>query len=219
MIGSYPDMVNEMDTVLALQKGNSIARLGDGEFKMIAGQGYVREPSNVRLGQELYEVVNRPSPSCVVGLPRLVPSSPKYKNWLARIDRFMQYMSPEVQYYSAFISRPDSAPWIDRPKFARNMQLLWKDRHVVALCEPTSSLRRMLDYGAAKVTHIECPSERAYSLIDLFEKAILEVKPQIAFLACGPTATCLANRLARRGLQTIDMGSGGAFLARQLKNQ
>ncbi len=212
----YPAVVSEMETVDVLLKGSSIARLGDGEFKLIVGQGYVREPANARLGKELRNTVARPNPDCIVGIPRLSNAGPKNDNWLARIDRFMPYLTEDMTYYSAFISRPDSAPWIDRIKFARRLQKLWKDRHVVAVCEPKSSLLRMLAYGAAKVTHIECPSENAYALIDLFEKAIVQAKPQIAFLACGPTATCLANRMARRGVQTIDFGSGGAFVARLL---
>jgi hypothetical protein len=212
----YPEVIGEMETVEELLKGSSIARLGDGEFKMIDGKGYSREPANERLGSELRQLVRRPAPSCIVGLPRLAKAGPKNGNWLSRVPRYVPFLSDTVTYYSAFISRPDSAPWINRPKFARKMQLLWKDRHVVAICEPKSSLRRMLDFGAGTVTHIECPSENAYALIDLFEKAVVQIQPHIAFLACGPTATCLANRLARRGVQTIDMGSGGAFIARLL---
>lgn len=213
----YPDVVDEMSTAQELLRGSSISRLGDGEFKLIVGQGYVREPANPRLAHELARVVQTPNPGCIVGIPRLVPSSPKIGNWLQRIDRYLPYLTEGTTYYSAFISRPDSAPWINRPKFAKTMQKLWLDRKVAAVCEPTSSLLRMLSHGAASVHHIPCPSEQAYSLIDLFEKAILEARPQVAFLACGVTATCLANRMAKHGVQTIDLGSGGAFLARLLK--
>lgn len=213
---NYPEVVEEFDTVAELLKGSSIARLGDGEFKLIVGQGYVREPANDRLAKELKRAVKNPHPSCIVGIPRVNEKGPKNGNWLARIPRYIPYLREDLTYYSAFISRPDSAPWINTVKFAKRVQSLWLDRHVAVVCEPKSSMRRMLDYGAQKVTHIECPSENAYSLIDLFEKAIVETKPQIAFLGCGPTATCLANRLARRGIQTIDFGSGGAFIAKLL---
>ena len=213
---NYPEVVGEFETVAELQKGSSICRLGDGEFKLIVGQGYVREPANERLAKELRRVVKNPHPSCIVGLPRIDEKGPKNGNWLARIDRYVPFLRENQTYYSAFISRPDSAPWINTVKFAKRMQSLWRDRHVAVVCEPKSSMRRMLEFGAGKVTHIECPSENAYALIDLFEKAVVEVKPQIAFLGCGVTATCLANRLARRGIQTIDFGSGGAFIAKLL---
>lgn len=213
---NYPEVVGEVDTIAELQRGSSIARFGDGEFKLIVGEGYVREPANFRLAKELKRVVKNPHPSCIVGLPRLDEKGPKNDNWTARIHRYIPFLRESQTYYSAFISRPDSAPWINNVKFAKLLQTLWLDRHVAVVCEPKSSMRRMLEYGARKITHIECPSENAYSLIDLFEKAIVEIKPQIAFLGCGVTATCLANRLARRGIQTIDFGSGGAFVAKLL---
>lgn len=212
----YPNVCGEMETVDELIKGSSIARFGDGEFKLIVGQGYVREPANPVLGAELARIVRSPAPGCVVGIPRLANAGPKNVNWLGRIHRYIPYLNDAGTYYSAFISRPDSAPWINRPKFARRMQKLWLNRRVAAICEPKSSLLRMLNFDAQSVVHIECPSENAYALIDLFEKAIVQARPQIAFLACGPTATCLANRLARRGIQAIDFGSGGAFVARLL---
>lgn len=213
---NYPDVIGEFETVEELIKGSSIARLGDGEFKMMVGQGYIREPANERMAKELRRAVKNPHPSCIVGIPRLDDAGPKQLNWLQRIDRFKPFLREDMPYYSAFISRPDSAPWIRTQKFARRVQQLWLDRHVAVVCEPTSSMLRMLNHGAGKLTHIACPREQAYSLIDLFEKAVVQAKPQIAFLGCGPTATCLANRLAKRGVQTIDFGSGGSFIAKLL---
>lgn len=213
----YPDVLDEFAALEELIKGSSICRLGDGEFKLIDGKGYVREPANPLLAKELRNAVARPAASCIVGIPRLDKTGPKNDNWIARIHRYIPHLNPDLTYYSAFISRPDSAPRINTKAFAKRLQQLWLDRHVVAVCEPTSSLRRMLDHGAAKVTHIECPSFNAYALIDLLAKAVVEVKPQVAFLSCGVTATCLANRLARKGIQTIDFGSGGAFVAKLLK--
>lgn len=219
MSAKYPNVLDEFATVNELLKGSSIARLGDDEFKLITGKGYVREPANPQLAKELRRTVMEPHPSCIVGIPRLDKKGPKNDNWLVRVPRYMPFLNAGRTYYSAFISRPDSAPWINTLKFAHKLQQLWKDRRVAAVCEPTSSLRRMLDYGAQHVEHIPCPSENAYALIDLFERTVLEAKPQIAFLACGVTATCLANRLARRGVQTIDFGSGGAFIARLLQQK
>jgi hypothetical protein len=212
----YPEVVHEFDTVTELLNGSSIARLGDGEFKMIVGQGYIREPANERMAKELQRAVKNPHPSCIAGIPRLDDDGPKNLNWLQRIDRIKPHLREGMTYYSAFISRPDSAPWINNVKFAKRLQKLWLERHVAVVCEPTSSMLRMLAFGAGKITHIPCPRTQAYSLIDLFERAVIDAKPQIAFLGCGPTATCLANRLAKRGIQTIDFGSGGAFMAKLL---
>jgi len=38
-------------------------------------------------------------------------------------------------------------------------------------------------------------------------------------LSCGPTATVLANRLTKYGIQAIDLGSIGGFLQRWRANR
>jgi hypothetical protein len=38
----------------------------------------------------------------------------------------------------------------------------------------------------------------------------------VTVLSVGPTATVLANRLAARGIQALDLGSAGGFLLRLL---
>lgn len=214
---SYPSVRGEEDTVLALLSGLSISRFGDGEFKMIDGNGYVREPANKKLGAEMRHLLRTPHPRCIVGIPTMDPKGPKYESWARHQVRFERILkgSP-VRYYSAFISRPDSAPWIRTPDFARQVESLWRRKHVAVVSEPKSGTLRAVESGAAKVTHIECPSARAYSTIDLFERAVCETKPDIAILSCGPTATCLAYRLAERGIQAIDFGSGGSFIAKLL---
>jgi hypothetical protein len=40
---TYPRVIGEFETIKKLLKGFSIARFGDGEFKMAAGKGYRRE--------------------------------------------------------------------------------------------------------------------------------------------------------------------------------
>jgi len=64
--------------------------------------------------------------------------------------------------------------------------------------------------------HVACPHSEAYGKIDELEQAIVETEPTIALLSCGPTATCLANRLALRGIQAIDVGSAGGYLLKLL---
>jgi hypothetical protein len=48
---------------------------------------------------------------------------------------------------------------------------------------------------------------------------VVSTKPDIAILSCGMTATCLANRLSKHGIQAIDFGSGGSFIAKLLAGE
>ncbi len=214
-VDKYPKVHDEWTTLRKLQEGFSIARFGDGELKMATGKEYVREPANRAMARELMEVLTKPHPQCLVGIWTLNPESPKYASLVRHKERFKNVLSPDVEYYSSLISRPDSAPWIRTREYALEFRKLWFGKRTVVLCEPESGALRAVNDCEMRY-HIECPSQRAYRQIGEFEKRIADMQPEIAILACGPTATCLANRLARRGIQTIDFGSAGSFIAKLL---
>lgn len=217
---SYPKVHGEFETLAKLHEGYSIARIGDGEFKMIDGAGYVREPPNKKLAHELRQVLRVPHPRCLRAIPTMDPAGPKYPTWKKHTDRFTRLLKrTRGEFYSAFISRPDSAPWIRTREYAQSFEKLWARDRVVVLCEETGSAMRAVSRLAAAAEHIVCPSHEAYKLIDEFEALIVSKKPDIAILSCGMTATCLAMRLTRRGIQAIDFGSGGSFIAKLLTEE
>jgi hypothetical protein len=215
---SWPAVHNEFETLAKLKQGFSIARFGDGEFKMMDGAGYVREPPNAKLANELRNVLRTPHKMCLRGIPTFDSRSPKFKTWVKHTARFTRLMrKTKGPFYSAFISRPDSAPWIRNREFALEFVKLWEGKRVAVLCEPDSGTLRALGLSSpAMFEHIECPHSEAYARIDEFEKKLIRNGPEIVILSCGMTATCLANRLVRHGIQAIDFGSGGSFIAKEL---
>ena len=60
--------------------------------------------------------------------------------------------------------------------------------------------------------NLSCPHQNAYNVISDIERAVLRYEPEVVVLSAGPTATVLAHRLCRKGIQAIDLGSGGPFL-------
>ena len=214
----YPRVIGEFETVRLLLEGKSIARFGDGELKILGGAGYSREPANARLTDEMFQVIAAPASQCLIAIPTMDPAGPKYKNWLRHEARFCRYVRADDGriYCSAFITRPDSAAdQIESPEFFDLISELWRgERRAVVLSEPTSKLLTCVRAMNPDLVHIECPSRRAYAEIDELERAIVDARPSVALLSCGPTATCLANRLARRGIQGVDMGSIGGMLVR-----
>lgn len=213
----YPRVCDEWETLKWLNAGYSIARYGDGELKLMDGEGYIREPASRSLAHELKKVMRTPHEKCLIGIPTMDPKGPKFENsWQGRKVRFAKVLPIGMMYFSAFISRPDSAPRINTSEFAREYQKLWLGKHAVVVCEAKGSAMRAVRLGAGKITYIECPRFNAYSTIALLERSIRAIAPDIAILSCGPTATCLANRLAHRGIQAIDFGSGGKFIANLL---
>jgi hypothetical protein len=220
----YPSVLGEFETVRLLLEGKSIARFGDGELKILDGRGYSREPTNYRLTEEMLALIAAPARGCLVGIPTMDPAGPKYLNWTRHMDRFCRYVRADDGriYASAFITRPDSAADpIESPEYFDLLSALWRGQGRVAVVSETTSkiltcARAMTD-GA--VIHVECPSHRAYAEIDKLEQDVAKAAPSVALLSCGPTATCLANRLARRGIQGIDLGSIGGMLMRLLPKE
>ena len=215
----YPRVLGEFETVRLLLEGKSIARFGDGELKLLEFRSYVREVANARLTGELRSVIDHPAPGCLIGIPTMDPAGAKNEGWLRHVDRFCRYVRSDDGrlYASAFITRPDSAA--DRIESAEYFDLLsglWRgEDRVVVLSEAVSKLLTCVRAtSAGTVTHVRCPRHGAYAEIDELERAIVDARPSVALLSCGPTATCLANRLARRGIQGIDLGSVGGMLLR-----
>ncbi len=211
----YPEVMDEQATIDKCLEGYSLARFGDGELKIIYGAGYVREPPNPWLSSELQTAMLRPSKRCLVGVPTMDPKGPKYDNWMRhrpRFSRLFEMVLPSAQLYSAFITRPDSSPWIRTEHFAKSVERLWLGKHAVVICEKHGSIYKTVQLRAGKVTHITCPRQRAYAEIDRLAWAVLGAKPDIAIISAGPTATCLANRLSEQGVQAIDLGSSGRWL-------
>lgn len=210
----YPIVAGEFETVEQLAAGASIARFGDGELKLLEGREYSREPrGNAQLTAELRAIVQDPAP-CLLGVPTMDPAGVKYDSWTRHKSRFMKYFDGRQLLYSAFITRPDSAQWCESRAYYDAVTRIWQGKNPVAIvAEPTSKLLKHVA-STNEVAHIPCPSHFAYDVIDELELAVMAVRPAIALLSCGITATCLAHRLARRGVQAIDLGSIGGFLLR-----
>lgn len=213
----YPEVIGEFETIAAVVGGKNLARFGDGELKIVHGSGYVRESANPKLTREMRSILTDPHPGCIVGIPTMDPRGPKYENWTRHIPRFVAAINPELQYYSAFISRPDSAPWINVHEFGQAVQALWAGKRATVVCERKGKIFNAIRYGAAKTKHVECPTHGAYAVIDELEASVCLSDPEFVVLSAGPTATCLANRLARRGIHAIDLGHAGRFLGELLQ--
>lgn len=215
---TWPLVQDEFRTIAMLQQGYSIARFGDGEFKMMDGAGYVREPPNKKLAGELRKILREPHPKCLRGIVTMDPRGPKYPTWQKHTARFERILrKSRGDFYSAFISRPDSAPWIRNKEYAQSFINLFEGKRVAVLCEKDSGAIRALGYcNMLTLDVVHCPSHEAYAHVDRFEHQLIRNGPDIVWLSCGMTATCLANRITKHGIQAIDFGSGGSFIAKEL---
>jgi hypothetical protein len=213
---TYPRVLGEFETMAKVAQGFSLARFGDGELKMVYGAGYSREPGNEKIAAELGTILREPNGSCLPAIPTMDPGGPKYRNWMRHADRFEAVLDQERLYYSAFVSRPDSSPWINTREYAELVASIWSGKRAAIVCERNGSMLKTARLHARRTKQVECPRFGAYAVIDELEQAVIDAEPDVAILSAGPTATCLANRLAARGIQAVDLGSAGGFLRKLL---
>lgn len=208
----YPNVKGEEETLDQVLAGKSIARYGDGEFNLVRGGNCVSQIADEAMQAELRAILKAPHKDCIVGIPCLDHRGPKFKNWSKYQSVYSPHLNPKVTYYSAFITRPDSAPWINTEAFFDKVESLWAGKHVVMVYGSDRSLSAQFRAmkSAADITIIPCPRRDAYAVVDSLEDQILDTQPNTVLLMCGPTATVLANRLAPKK-HAIDLGHIGMF--------
>lgn len=210
----YPKILSEHETLELAHSGVSIARYGDGEYNLCQGKKCVSQPFDKSLAAELRQVLLSDDPRILPCIPNALAAGTK--------PTWVKYTGPDIcallrdrVYGSSFISRPDSAPWIDTEAYWNRVRDLWRGKDVVLAIGTQRSLREDMLSEAASVRVVLGPSgqkgDGAYAKIDQIEEEI--GRPSGPVLLClGATATVLAARLARKGLHGLDLGHIGMFL-------
>jgi Glycosyltransferase GT-D fold len=209
---NYPDVVGEWETLLQVLDGKSIARYGDGEFNLVRGGNCVSQRKVPGIQTELQNILKGKNKDLLVAIPRLDKRSPKNVNWVKCCSHYGGYLQHGKTYYSAFITRPDSAPWIATPTYFDGIEKLWEGKDITMVYGSNRSLS--VDFPAMKsaksITVVETDYAHTYPKIDAIERQIHRAGNKTVLLMCGPTATCLAARLAGK-FHAIDLGHIGMW--------
>lgn len=211
---AYPLVSGEFETLRLVSEGRSIARYGDGELKMCRDSGIKSQCPDTQLSKRLREILID-SGDCLVGIPNIRSETPKNAFWgkyMASADLLV-----DRPYVSSFITRPDSAPWIDTPEYWRQLESLWVGQDVTLVRGSTKSLVADDLVGARRVTEIVAPRQSAWADYH----ALLERigRPARAILCLGPTATVMAVDLCANGVHAIDAGHIGMFLRKYRRGE
>lgn len=212
---SYPQVLGEVETMKLVVSGRSIARYGDGEFKMAShNAGIKSQSSDPKLSARLREILHEPG-ECLVGVPNIRSDTPKADVW----GKHMRYsrLLTHRPYVSSFISRPDSAPWINTPSYWALLESLWVDQDVTVVRGSSKSLAPDDMIGAGEITDILCRKQHAWQ--DYDEIAERVGTPKRALICLGPTATVLAVDLCKRGVHAIDLGHVAIFLRKYRRGE
>lgn len=210
----YPTVLSEDATLQRVLDGCSLARYGDGEFKMCRGASIKSQEAHPDLAMRLQGIL-RDSGTCLVGIPNIRSDTPKSEFW-GKYTAFAELLA-QPEYGSAFISRPDSAPWINTPDYWARLESLWVGRSVTLVRGSTKSLTADDLMGAHEVREIIAPRQHAWveyrSLLDRIGT------PDRVLICLGPTATVMAVDLCAKGVHAIDLGHVGMFRRKYLRGQ
>ena len=229
----YPVVMSEDDTLDDALAGGNLARYGDGELSLALGRDCVSQAADKTLAAELRRILVAPSsPTVLPCIPNVFAkgTKPAWAKYAA--EKYVALYAKGQHYGSAFITRPDSAPWIDRPDYWAKVEALWKGRRVVLVKGTERSLRLDMMQSAAQVVELDAPSRDAWAVAaDLqrqievahaeqvalhFEASLdnrlpVEAERPIVLLCVGATSTVLADRLAALNIHAVDAGHVGMF--------
>lgn len=214
MTAPWPAVLGEVETLKLVLSGRSLARYGDGELKMARdpGVGIKSQNADARLSTRLRQIL-QDSGDCLVGIPNIVSRTPKAEFW-GKVRQWAGPLIPSRQYASAFISRPDSAPWIDTDEYWDLVEQLWRGRAVTVVRGSGKAFTPDLMPGAGAITEIVGPKNSAFSEYEALMERI--GTPERVLLSLGPAATVMAVDLCAKGVHAIDVGHLGVFYRRRM---
>jgi len=194
-------VLSEIATMTEVAQGRSLARLGHGELLIMAGKDAEHQKYDRRLEDALWEIWRDWIPSgCLVAMPPFDPLG--WDGFLKKYGTMIR-KNQNTWYGSSFVSRHDWVPWT-REYRALMQKFLGGPVPLVVSPQGCPSMK----LG----DHIVCASENAYDDIEELEYTLINQTPRLAILSCGPTATVLADRLARKGIWAVDLGNFWKFL-------
>jgi len=215
VVRAYPAVLSEQETLARVIAGASLSRFGDGELRQAAHAVNIKpQVADAALTRRLRDILID-SGECLVGIPNILARGPKDPHWKT-YEHYASYLSDRV-YGSAFISRPDSAPWIDTDEYWQQLESLWVGQDVTLVRGAQKSLTKefLVERGAGAVHEVLCTPQNAWSD---YERIMAEVgRPARALLCLGPTATVMAVDLCAKGVHAIDLGHVGMFFKKKLR--
>lgn len=209
--------MSERETLEAAHEGLSLARYGDGEIKLALDRDAKSQHGDPVLAKRLRQILVAPPSNCLVCIPNIeTDATPKVEFWRQYRDRRYLRLYGGGPYGSSFITRPDSAPWIDVPEYWQRVIDLWRGRNVVLVRGSSKSLTAADLTLAQSCEEIVVSRQHAWDDYGSLMARLIEERGGRRVLLClGATATVLAYDLAETGVQALDLGHIGMFLRKE----
>ncbi len=202
------DSLNEL-----LISDKSVARYGDGEFKLIMGENIGFQKYNKKLSERLKEILRNENEKVLIGIIDVFgycpPGYMKKVITLCR-DTLYKYISFSKTYVNACVTRKFKFENEDEGiEYYNKLKSLWKDKDIVIVEGAGSRLGVGNDLfdNAKSIQRILCPIKNAFSKYDeILTECLKYSKDKLFILALGPTATVLSVDLTNSGYRALDIG-------------
>ncbi len=195
----------------------SVIRFGDGEFKMLMGGSIHYQDYNLKLKQEMLQIImdyNRNSPFLLC-VPYLYFSKSNFvlnkrvliSCWSTPKQLFKKYIKTDVVYGDAFV--------FSKNNLKINYQKMWENYDAIILVHNDEKyFKEVFSTERQKGFFIKVPSKNSYNFVDDIEREIertfeinnLSTNNTAVLLSAGPTAKVLVFRLSLKGYKMIDCG-------------
>ncbi len=209
-----PKVINSYDALYELSVSNkSMARFGDGEFKLIMGENISFQKYNPKLAERLKNILKNQNDNILVGIPDCFgycPGSYMKKVMVQCRETLYKYIDFTKNYIDAGVTRKLKFHNREQGKdYYNKMKTIWHNKNIVLVEGAGSRVgigNDLLD-NASSVKRIICPIKDAFSKYDEIVRICLEQPKNTLFImALGPTATVLAEDLTNAGYRALDMG-------------
>lgn len=214
MATNHPRVMTEGQTLERLHQGSSIARYGDGEYKLCNFRDCVSQVRNAKLMEELRAIARKGSDeNLIVAVPPLdkldkIPEGKKRGFWEGQVRQGKKHLTEGALYGSSFITRSDNAPHIDTKPFYDRIIDLWRDKDITLVIGSERSLCERNTHEAKSVTYVRGLYRDSYQEIERIQKEIVQAGNNTVILCLGATATVLASRLCK-DYHALDLGHVG----------
>ena len=221
-----PRVLNLEESLDELIKSkNSLARYGDGEFKIMLGESINFQKYEKSLAERLKEILRNKTKGITIAIPDTFGYCPNdyFRRLLAHIrNELYKYITFDTTYFDAFMTR--QFIFSDRVKgenYYNKFKKLWDNQEIIIVegIGTHLGIGNDLFSNAKSINRIICPNQNAYSKYnEILKFAIKQPKNKLFLLALGPTATVLTYDLAQNGFRAIDIGHLDIMYEMFLKN-
>ncbi len=207
IVKRHPPVLSQRETIdIIVRNKASIARYGDGEYKLCRNKSLRFQRNANGLARRLREILHCNIPNFHAAI-RPLPDSMESGWWSQLIHnyRVVANLDSNPPRLNACIG------YFERLEYIDEMKRIWQNRDVVSITNAETfqmATACNLFANAKSQDFISAPSEQAFSeYASILQQAKGRHPDTLFVMACGPTATVLAFDLHVYGFQAVDIGS------------